>query len=513
VEGGPRDASGLRELEERLREVVDLRRVAWVLGWDQWTYMPPAAAGERGRQLAAVERLAHEKFTAPETGDLLEGLRPLEEGLPRESYAASLVRVTRREYERETRKPPGLVAEMAEHATVSHAAWSRAREEDDFGLARPHLERRLELSRKLSELYRDEWEAGGHVADPLISEADSGMTAAEIEAIFSGLRAVLVPLVAEIGAEPAPDDSCLAQDLPVEGQLAFAEDVIRRFGYDFSRGRQDLAETAFMSKLGRNDVRITTRHKERDLRRPLFTTLHEAGHALYEQGIPGELDGTPLGEGRSTSLHESQSRLWENLVGRSVPFWRFFFPRFQEAFPGRLGTVGLGEFVRAVNLVRPSFIRTEADEVTYNLHVVMRFDFELALLGGELEVRDLPEAWRERMHEDLGVVPETDREGCLQDPHWYDMVVGGVFHGYALGNVISAQLRQAALTERPEITEQMEAGKFEALLGWLTDNVYRHGGKYGAAEVVELATGSPLSIEPFAAYLRSKYGELYGLVT
>ena len=499
--------SKLEELKKRLGEVYDLRYAANLLGWDKATYIPPGGEVARSRQLATLRRLAHERFTDPVVEELLEELRSCEEDLPHDSDEAALIRVTRREYERETRKPPEFVARLAEHTSASYHAWTRARPNDDFAMMRPYLEKTLDLSRELSSFFPER----EHVADPLIAEADPGMDATSMRAVFSELREVLVPLVEEISECPPVDDSCLRQPFPETEQLAFAEEVVERFGYDFARGRQDLTAHPFTVRLSWGDVRITTRFKDDDLSKPLFTTMHEAGHGMYEQGVSRRFDGTPLGEGTSHGVHESQSRLWENVVGRSLPFWAFFYPSLRERFPDQLGSVSLDEFYRAINKVEPSLIRTEADEVTYDLHVILRFDLELALLEGRLEVRDLPEAWRERMKNDLGVAVSDDRDGVLQDSHWYNDTIGGMFQGYTLGNIMGAQFYRAALAANPELPEEISSGEFGTLLSWLTENIYRHGSKYEATEILERATGSPLTIGPYADYLRSKYGEIYGL--
>lgn len=499
--------SKLEEIKERLGEVYDLRYAASLLGWDEATYMPPGGEVARGRQLATLRRLAHERFTDPAVGQLLERLRSYEEDLPHDSDDAALIRVTRREYEREMRKPPEFVARLAEHASASYHAWTRARPNNDFATMRPYLEKTLDLSRELSSFFPER----EHVADPLIAEADPGMNASSVNAVFSELREKLVPLVHEISRRPVVDNSCLRQPFSEAEQLTFAEEVVKRFGYDFARGRQDLTAHPFVAKLSWGDVRITTRFKDNDLSKPLFTTMHEAGHGMYEQGVSRKFDGTTLGEGTSHGVHESQSRLWENIVGRSRPFWKFFYPRLQERFPEQLGSVTLDTFHRAINKVEPSLIRTDADEVTYDLHVILRFDFELALLEGSLEVRDLPEAWRERIKNDLGVVPPDDRDGVLQDAHWYDGTIGGMFQGYTLGNIMSAQFYRAALEAHPEIPEEISSGEFGTLLSWLTDNIYRHGSKYEAPEILDRTTGSPLNVGPYINYLRSKYEELYDL--
>jgi len=293
--------------------------------------------------------------------------------------------------------------------------------------------------------------------------------------------------------------------------LDFGLEVIKRYGYDLQRGREDKAPHPLTISFSIGDVRITTRVREDYLGDALFSTLHEAGHGMYEQGIDPSLDGTPLASGTSSGVHESQSRLWENVVGRSRGFWEYYYPRLQEYFPEQLKSVSLDAFYRAINKVRPSLIRVDADEVTYNLHVMIRFDLELALLEGNLAVKDLPDAWRARYEADLGVTPPGDRDGVMQDIHWYFGTVGGMFQGYTLGNILSAQFYAAALNARPEIVDEIAQGRFEMLHGWLKDNIYRHGRKFTANEIVERATGGPLTIEPYVRYLWTKYGDLYGL--
>ena len=499
--------SKLKELKARLTEIDDLEMAGALLGWDQTTYMPPGGAVARGRQLATLGRLSHEKFIDPEIGRLLDALRPYEESLPFDSDDASLIRVTRREYERAIKVPPEFVARQNEHGTASYQAWTVARPANDFAAMRPFLEQTVELSRELANYFP----GYASLADPLIDMADYGMRAAGLRQLFSHLRSELVPLVRAITSQPPADDTCLHQRFPEDQQLAFGAAIIRRFGFDFERGRQDKTHHPFMTKFSLGDVRITTRVKEDDLSDALFSTLHEAGHALYEQGVCRDYEGTPLAGGTSSGVHESQSRLWENLVGRSRGFWTHFYPGLQAAFPAQLGQVPLDKFYRAINKVQRSLIRTDADEVTYNLHVMLRFDFELDLLDGRLAVADLPEAWRARFQSDFGLVPPDDRDGVLQDVHWYSGQVGGLFQGYTLGNILSAQFYSAALRAQPEITGEIGLGEFGSLHGWLQKNVYEPGRKFTAAELIERATGGPLSIAPYIEYLRAKYGEIYQL--
>jgi len=332
-----------------------------------------------------------------------------------------------------------------------------------------------------------------------------------VRALFGELRAQLVPIVQAITEQPPADDACLRQYFPESQQLAAGAAAIARFGYDFQRGRQDKTLHPFCTRFSHGDVRITTRVDEYDLGGAFFSTLHESGHALYEQGVRADLDGTPLAHGTSSGIHESQSRLWENLVGRSRAFWQFFYPHMQSIFPDQLGSVTLETFYRAINKVQRSLIRTEADEVTYNLHVITRFELELQLLEGSLDIRDLPDAWYENYQANLGIVPPDDRDGVLQDVHWYAGTIGGAFQGYTLGNIMSAQFFEAATRAHRSIPAEIAQGKFEALHRWLRDNIYQHGAKFTAAEIVERATGGSLSIEPYIRYLRTKYGELYSL--
>jgi carboxypeptidase Taq len=397
------------------------------------------------------------------------------------------------------------MSEFYSHSAASYEAWAKARPENDFAAVRPLLEKTLELSRRLADFFP----GYEHIADPLIDASDYGMRASSVRALFGALRAELVPIVQAIAERPPADDSCLTQHYPADAQLAFGVEVIKRYGYDFERGRQDLTHHPYMTKFSLGDVRITTRVNEQHLSQGLFGTLHEAGHALYEQGIRRDFEGTVLAGGTSAGVHESQSRLWENIVGRSRGFWQHFYPQLQAVFPAQLGTVDLDTFYRAINKVERSLIRVEADEVTYNLHVMMRFDFELALLEGALEVKDLPDAWYERMQADLGIAPPDDADGVMQDVHWYAGLIGGSFQGYTIGNILSAQFYEAATRANPGIAGEIAAGQFGTLHGWLKDNVYQHGRMYTAVELVERATGGPLTFEPYIRYLRRKYGELY----
>jgi carboxypeptidase Taq len=497
----------LQELKNRLLEVNNLNSAAALLYWDQTTYMPPGGAPARARQVATLGRLAHETFIDPAIGKLLDALRPYEESQPPDSDDAALIRVTRREYERATKVPASFVAELSAHSAETYQKWTQARPANDFEAVQPNLEKTLDLSRKLANFFP----GYQSIADPLIDYSDYGMKAETVRAIFDKLREQLLPIVRAITSQPPADNSCLLQRYPEDKQLDFGLDIIKRYGYDFNRGRQDKTHHPFMTKFSLGDVRITTRVKENDLSEALFSTLHESGHAMYEQGICMDYEGTPLAGGTSAGVHESQSRLWENVVGRSRGFWEHFYPKLQAVFPDQLLSVPLDTFYRAINKVERSLIRTDADEVTYNLHVMVRFDFELDLLEGRMAVRDLPDAWMERYQSDIGVAPPDHKDGVLQDVHWFAGGIGGSFQGYTLGNILSAQFYNAALKAHPEIPDQIKHGEFSTLHGWLKENVYQHGSKYTASQLIERATGGPLRIEPYIAYLKTKFGELYKL--
>jgi carboxypeptidase Taq len=497
----------LQELKTKLLETNDLNAAVAVLQWDQTTYMPPEGAAARGRQMATLSRLAHEKFIDASVGQLLDALRPYEESLPYDSDDASLIRVTRRNYEKAVKVPPTLMAEVYAHSAASYQVWTKARPDNDFTVVRPYLEKTVDYSRQVANCFP----GYDHIADPLIDFADEGMKAENVRALFTELRQQLLPLAQAIKEQPLADDSCLHHSYPEEQQLAFGTEIIKRYGYDFNRGRQDKTHHPFMTKFSLGDVRITTRVKENDLSEALFSTLHEAGHAMYEQGINRYLEGTPLANGTSSGVHESQSRLWENLVGRSRQFWQHYYPKLQDAFPHQLSDVSLDTFYRAINKVEPSLIRTDADEVTYNLHVMIRFDLALDLLEGNLAVKDLPDVWHARYQSDLGVSVPDHQDGVLQDVHWYSSPVGGSFQGYTLGNIMSALFYERALAHHPQIPSEIEQGQFSTLHTWLKENIYRHGSKFTANELIERITGDSLTIEPYVRYLRTKFGQLYSL--
>lgn len=491
----------LKELKTRLLEISDLNGAAAVLNWDQSTYMPRGGGPARGRQLATLSRLAHERLTDPALRRLLDELRPYEESLPTDSDDASLIRVTRRDVDKAAQVPAAFMGEMRTLGSAAFQAWTRARPANDFAAVAPYLEQALDMSRRLADFFP----GYDHIADPLIDYSDYGMKAADIRRIFGELRRELVPLAQAVLDRPPTDDAFLHGHFPEATQWAFGEEVIRAFGYDFERGRQDKTYHPFATKFSIGDVRITTRFREGYVGDAMFSTMHESGHAMYEQGVDSAFEGTSLNRGASAGVHESQSRLWENIVGRSRGFWEGYYPRLQAYFPDQLGTVALDRFYPAINKVERSLIRTDADELTYNLHVMLRFDLELDMLEGKLAIRDLPDAWNARYQSDLGIHAPDDRDGVLQDVHWYGGRIGGAFQGYTLGNILSAQFYEAALKAHPDIPDQIRLGDFATLHGWLRDNIYRHGRKFTADELVRRVTGGPLTIDPYLRYLRGKY--------
>jgi carboxypeptidase Taq len=485
----------------RLGTVSDLQRASMLAVWDEETKMPPLGAAARAEQRATLARLAHELATAPELGELLEELRGFEAEHERESFEASLIRVVRRDYENERRVPSDLRAEMSRASSLGYRGWLEARAECDYELFRPHLERRLTLMREYiacHEPYADPY-------DVLLDEHEPGMLTTDVEEVFARLRDGLVELVAGLG-EPV-DDSCLHGDFPPERQRAFAVEVLERWGMDDQAWRLDDTVHPFAASLSHADIRLTTRLHPDDVT-GIFSCLHEFGHGVYERQVDPRYFRTPLGTGASSALHESQSRMWENVVGRRLSTWRFFYPRLQETFPAQLADVSLEDFHRALNRVAPSTRRVDADEVTYSLHVILRFELEREMLAGTVTPADLPEAFAGKLRSYLGVEPADVVEGVLQDVHWSDGNFG-YFPTYALGNVISLQLWERAAADLGDLDAQFARGEFGPLREWTREHVHRWGRTFEPAELLERVVGGPLDPEPYLAYLRGKLDELY----
>lgn len=496
----------LAAIKAEMGEIWDLYMAASLLGWDQQTYMPPNGAVERSEQLATLSKLAHIKSTTPELGKSLDELKKYTETLDPDSDDARFIRRAKIEYDKGTRVPAEKVAEFARVTALAQEKWVQARAKSDFSIFRPHLERIVELRRE----YADYFKPFDHVYDPLLDDFEPGLKTAEVKEIFARLRPQQVELVKEIASRPQVEDDFLHLKYEDQKQWDFGVDVITRFGYNWEGGRQDRSAHPFTTSFGIGDVRITTRVIENMVTSALFSTMHEGGHAMYQQGLDTGLSRTILANGASMAIHESQSRMWENLVGRSRAFWKFFYPKLQSTFPTQLGNVPMEKFYKAVNKVEPSFIRVEADEATYNLHVMLRLELEIELMEGTLKVADLPEAWNNRMREYLGVTPKKDSEGVLQDVHWSGGMIG-YFPTYALGNLVSVQLWEKINQEIPDLESQIEQGQFSALLGWLRENVHRHGSKFDPQELVQRITGSKIDPQPYVGYLRKKYSDIYGL--
>lgn len=497
----------LQQLKDILAEVSDVSRAAAILEWDQETYMPQGGVAARADQISTLQRLAHVRFTSDEVGRLLDGLRGEVEKLPFDSDEASLVRVTRRDYDEAVKLPPELVAEVARAGSICQPAWQRARRDADFAHFAPYLEKNVELNRRIADSlgYED------RPYDALINRTEPGMKTSDLDDIFAELKRAIVPLASEIARHAdAVDDQVLYRGFDPDLQLSYGVQVVKKLGFDFERGRQDLSAHPFETAFSPDDVRITTRVQRDFFNACFFGLIHESGHGMYEQGVSKTLDRTPLCTGASPGVHESQSRLWENMIGRSLPFWRQFYPSLKNTFPEPLKGVDVEGFYRAVNKSYPSFIRVEADEVTYNLHILLRFELENELLEGTLKVKDLPEAWNARFQSYFGMDVPNDREGVLQDIHWA-YVSFGIFPGYTLGNLIGAQLMEKIRVDIPDLDAQIEQGHFAPLLAWLRKNLHRHGRKFTPNELMERATGKPLTPAPWIAYVRRKFGALYGL--
>jgi carboxypeptidase Taq len=496
----------MQKLVELAAELEDLGHISAVLGWDQQINMPPGGTEERGLQSAAIGRIMHEKITSDEVAQLIEDLVEEVGDLEAETDEARMVKVSKRAVEKRTKVPLSLLMENIQATTMAHEAWVKAKKQSDFSIFQPHLEKIIDLRKQYADLFKPY----DHVYDPLLDDFEPGMKTAEVQEIFNKLRPQQVELVAAIAEKEPPDNSFIKQYYKEEYQQIIGRDVITRFGYDWNRGRLDEAPHPFTTGFGYGDVRITTRYLKDDGGSALFSTMHESGHAMYDQGVPKKYRRHPLSGAASLAIHESQSRLWENLVGRSREFWTFFYPSMQMLFPEYLSNVSLDDFYRGINKVEPTLIRVEADEATYNLHIMLRLEIEIGLMEGTIEVADLPEIWNAKMEDYLGVTPPDDARGVLQDIHWSGGMVG-YFPTYALGNLASVQLWDKMLEEHPNIPNQIAKGQFEAILGWMREHVHQYGRKFEPQEIMQKATGSKITPEPYMAYLNQKYGEIYDL--
>ena len=490
--------AALERLKERLAPIIDLQRVLRVLSWDQQTMMPGAGAQHRAEQMGTLQLLAHQLFVDDETGRLLGQAESEAESLDPDHDDARLVAIVRRDYDKAVRVPPELRAEMARAGAEARPIWVRAKDTSDFALFLPALERNVELRLQYVQCFDD-------VAEPydiLLDDFEPETSTADVRATFAELKDELIPLIAEL-RESDVDDSFLRGNFPPDRQERLDKSVIELFGFRPDSWRLDPTVHPFASGAGVDDVRLTTSYDPASLK-SLFSSMHEYGHGLYNHQVPRELERLPTGAPCSLGIHESQSRLWENLVGRSVPFWRFFYPRLQETFPEQLGNVELDRFLAAINKVQPSLIRVKADEVTYGMHVMLRFELEQDMINQRIELRDLPDAWNAKMSEYLGVDVPDDANGVLQDTHWSGGQIG-YFSTYLLGSVMSVQIWEAMKNDVPDIEDHVGQGDFAPLREWLGEHVHKLGRKYAPQETLRRATGSTIDPKPYLRYLESKY--------
>jgi carboxypeptidase Taq len=481
-------------LRTKLGEIHDLVKVGSLLSWDQQTIMPPRGGEVRAYQLGTMDKLAHEAFVSDEIGAQLEELRPYEESLDGDSFEASLIRVARRDFEKAVRVPPELSAEITRTGSRAFSVWVEAREKSDYKTFRPWLEQLVELKHRYVACFPPADEP----YDTLLDDYEQGMKTAEVRAIFERLKEVLIPLVEAAGSGATPP---VTGNFPAEKQRRLSLEIVRRFGFDDTAWRLDTAPHPFAQSLATTDIRITTREAEGSLD-GLFATMHECGHGLYEYGVDPALERTPLARGASLGLHESQSRLWENLVGRSRPFCSWFYPRLQQTFPGELASVDEETWFRSINDIAPGLIRIEADEASYNLHIILRFELEQQIMNG-LDLRELPQVWNEMMERYLGVDVPDDARGVLQDVHW-SRGGFGYFPTYSLGNVISVQIWERLRGDVDDVDEQIARGEFSEIREWLRENLHRYGRKYLPAETLERVVAGPIDPEPYLRYLQGK---------
>jgi carboxypeptidase Taq len=491
-------------LLEYSRDLYALRSAVGVLSWDQETMMPAKGGEGRARAMAALSRVMHQRFSDPRLAEALEACAA-GDGLSDEERV--VVRELSRDRDKAVKVPEALAAEIAETVSLSQRVWAEARPKNDTAAFNPWLAKVIDLRRREAECL-------GYAETPydaLLENYEPGARTSYLRKLLNDLKAELVPLLGKLmdaqGKAPSPLEG---KAFPVADQRAFNMKILAAMGFDLEAGRLDESAHPFTEGLHPEDVRLTTRYSETDLMSALFSTLHEGGHGIYEQGFQPRFFGTPMAEAVSLGVHESQSRLWENQVGRSRDFWSLYYPDLQRIFPAQLGALDLTGFLRAINRVQPSLIRVEADEVTYNLHIVLRFELETALFGGELEPAGLESAWNEGMRRNLGVVPDQPAQGYMQDVHWSCGLLG-YFPTYTLGNLRAAQLFDAANKALPSLKADVRSGRFGALKGWLNAQVHQSGRRYDGDALMERATGSRTSAAPFLAYLKGKYGELYGV--
>ncbi|MBN4054199.1 carboxypeptidase M32 [Nitrospira defluvii] len=500
----------LKPLIALLKEMQNLSSAISLMSWDQETYMPRGSAQARAEQISGLMALVHEQRTGQEMSRVLSKWVDLETGDLKSDWdnrCPALLREVWRDYHHAIRLPSEFVKTLGLETSLAHQVWIEARKNKNFSFFAPSLKKIVALKKEEAEYlgYKDS------PYDPLLDKFEPGMTVSQIVPIFLSLKEKLVPLLKRIGDAPhQPDSDFLRQYYDEEAQIAFGKRVLEAMGFSFQMGRQDLSAHPFTTSFHPSDVRVTTRVDPHDLLSSLFSSIHEGGHALYDQGLSTEDFGTPLGESISLGIHESQSRLWENGVGRSRPFWKHFFPILQKTFPDALERIDLERFYSAINAVRPSMIRVEADEVTYNLHIMLRFEIERTLIENDIDIDTLPDLWNEKTEEFLGIRPSNDAEGLLQDIHWSGGAFG-YFPTYTLGNLYAAQFFKQAKIEIPDLEPEIEKGNLLPLKKWLNQKIHRWGRQYTSDELVRKVTDEPLNPNYFTNYLHEKFGELYRL--
>jgi carboxypeptidase Taq len=493
----------VKKLNAHLERIIDLRMASSVLQWDEETYMPEKGLAARGEQIATLSSLAHELFISDETLKIISEAEAATASAAYDSDEASLVRVTRRDYDISAKIPSDIIAEQSRLASHSFSAWREARQKQSFELFAPFLTKTIELNRTIADLlgYPE------HPYDALLNIYETGMKTSDTITLFEKLKKGLLPLAKNyIGSNDPSLPSFLLPGYDINAQWNFSIEVLKAIGFDFTRGRQDKSAHPFSTNFSPNDVRVTNRFTENNPLSSIFSAIHEGGHALYEMGVNPEFERTNLAGGASLGLHESQSRMWENLVGRSSHFWNFFFSKYAANFPDQLKGVSESDFYKAVNAVHPGCIRVDADELTYNLHIFIRFELECALFSGTLQSKDIPSAWNEKYRDYLGIDPKNDSEGCLQDIHWAHGSFG-YFPTYTFGNIIAAQLFEQAALQLPTLSDQFSRGDFSKLLEWLRSNVHHHGRKFTSKEIVKKVTGSEINPDAFILYLKNKYSK------
>jgi carboxypeptidase Taq len=496
-------ASRYEEFVTEVQSISDIAYSSAVLNWDQETYMPRGGAAHRARQLATLAGIVHEKGTDPKLGLLLDELIA---DTTLSDVQRINVKYVHKQYKRALKYPREFVMNMSRTVSESLSAWQQAKPAGDFAAFAPHLE-------KLIALKREECELLGYTAHPydaLLDEFEPGLTTAEVEKLFADVRTELVPFVKQIAQQPENSDALILQHFPKDKQFAMSETLLRMIGFDFETGRQDISLHPFTINFGASDVRVTTKIDEHNLSDMFSGTIHEGGHALYEQGLQTGEYGLPSGEYVSLGIHESQSRLWENNVGRSEAFSKAVLPKLREAFPEQFANATATDFFKALNVVRPSFVRIMADELTYHFHIMVRFETEKALIEGSLNVHDVPEFWNGRIREYLGLEVPNAGAGCLQDIHWSHGSFG-YFPTYSIGSFYAAQFYAAAENQIADLEAKIERGELHELLNWLRENIHHHGKRYTASELCERVTGEPLSFRYFMEYARKKYRKLYAI--